>query len=49
MRETGDYSLTEEANKKLCDMAKEQTNETLTKVLFEASKLMKNGYSRADN
>ena len=49
MRETGDYSLTEEANKKLCDMAKEQTNDTLTKVLFEASKLMKNGYSRADN
>ena len=49
MCETKDFSLAEEANQKLCNMAKKQTIDTLNKVLFEASKQMKNGYSRADN
>ena len=49
MIESGDYSLTAEANEKLCAMAKEQTIDTLNKVLAEASKQMKNGYNRADN
>ncbi len=46
---SGDFSLTEEANEKLAQMAKEKTTETLNKVLLEASKNMKNGYNRADN
>ncbi|MBR0407308.1 MAG: C69 family dipeptidase [Clostridia bacterium] len=49
MAETGDFSLCAEANEKLCEMAKAQTADTLTKVLHEASVHMKNGYNRADN
>ena len=49
MAESGDFSLTEEANEKLCAMAKEQTVSTLNKVLLDASEHMKNGYNRADN
>ncbi len=49
MIEANDFSLMEEANRKLCDMAKEQTIQTLNKVLLEASTHMKNGYNRADN
>ena len=49
MAETGDFSLTAEANASLADMAKEQTIATLNKVLLESSQRMKNGYDRADN
>ena len=49
MTESGDFSLTAEANEALCRMAKEQTVDTLNKVLAEASARMKNGYNRADN
>ena len=49
MAEAGDFDLAAEANKKLCAMAKKQTIDTLGHVLLEASKGMKNGYSRADN
>ena len=49
MAETGDWSLTAEANQKLADMAREQTTDALNKVLLEASRGMKNGYNRADN
>ena len=49
MIDSGDYTLTAEANEKLCDMAKKQTIDTLNKVLLESSKHMKNGYNRADN
>ena len=49
MAQSGDYSLTAEANEKLAEMAREQTIFTLNKVLLEASEHMKNGYSRADN
>ena len=41
--------LMEEANEKLCAMAREQTLDTLGKVLLVASEHMKNGYNRADN
>ena len=47
--ETGDIGLCAEANEKLCEMAKEQTQKTLTAVLHESSVTMKNGYNRADN
>ncbi|MBR6891321.1 MAG: C69 family dipeptidase, partial [Clostridia bacterium] len=49
MAECGDFSLTAEANGKLADMAREQTVDTLNKVLLSASENMKNGYNRADN
>ena len=49
MQETGDYTLTAEANEKLAAMAKEQTIDTLNKVLLESSTHMKNGYNLADN
>ncbi len=49
MAESGDWSLTAEANEKLSAMAKEQTTDTLNKILLESSKHMKNGYNRADN
>ena len=47
--ETNDLSLIRKANEKLCDMAREQTIQTLNKVLLTASTHMKNGYNRADN
>ncbi len=47
--ETGDAALTDEANEKLCAMAKRETSAVLNKVLQEASLTMKNGYNRADN
>ncbi len=49
MRETGDFSLAEKANEEICKMAKQQTTETLNKVLAEASQHMKNGFKLADN
>ena len=48
MQETGDFTLTEKANRELCAMAKEQTTSTLNKILLSASERMKNGYSLAD-
>ncbi len=49
MRESGDFSLTAEANEKLAAMAKEESTAALGKILREASVRMKNGYNRADN
>ncbi len=49
MKETGDFSLTSEANEKLCQMAKERTTDCLNKVLQIASEHMKNGCNRADH
>ena len=49
MIESGDFSLISEANEALCRMAREQTTNTLNRVLLAASRNMKNGYSRADN
>ncbi|MDO4499943.1 MAG: C69 family dipeptidase [Erysipelotrichaceae bacterium] len=47
--ETKDYSLKYEANNKLCEMAKEEADNALNKILMDASKNMTVGYSRADN
>ena len=47
--ETGDLRLAEEANGKLCEMAKEETGKALNNVLQTASEGMKNGYRLADN
>ena len=49
MTESGDFSLASEANEKLCEMAKEETADALTKVLHDASCHMKNGFNRADH
>ena len=47
--ESGDASLMEAANRKLCEMARKETDKTLTNVLQTASEHMKNGYNLADN
>ena len=47
--ESGKAELAVEANEKLSAMAKEQTIDTLNKVLLEASTHMKNGFNLADN
>jgi len=49
MTDSGEFTLMQKANEELCEMAKEQSDDTLTKVLAESSAHMKNGYSRADN
>ena len=49
MTGSGDFSLTEEANEKLSDMARKETVSTLNKVLQTASEKMKNGYNMADH
>ena len=49
MTDSGEFTLMQKANEELCAMAKEQSDDTLTKVLAESSAHMKNGYSRADN
>ena len=41
--------LAEEANGKLCAMAKEETTRALNNVLLTASEKMRNGYNLADN
>lgn len=47
--ETKDVKILEEANEKLCQMAKEEAQNTLNKVVYQASLAMKCGYSRSDN
>ncbi len=49
MQEIGNYALTTEANSKICEMARKETQDALNKIMLEASKGMKNGYNRADN
>ena len=49
MMQSGDYTLTKEANEKLCAMAQEETTKILNKVLLDASTHMKNGFNLADN
>ncbi len=41
-------ALREQANRKIADMLKKETADTLDKVLFELSSGMKNAYSRSD-
>ena len=47
--ESGNADLAEEANRKLCAMAKEETTAALNKILRTASERMRNGYNLADN
>ena len=49
MLESGNYALAEEANEKICAMARKKTTLTLNNVVHEASVNMKNGYHRGDN
>ncbi len=49
MTEAKKYDLMEEANRKLCDMAKKEASGTLSKVLKAASVAMRCGYKRSDN
>ena len=49
MAETGDFSLTAEANDRLCVMCREETTKTMNKLLQTASEHMKNGFDLADN
>ncbi len=49
MKKEKNYSLIEEANEKLCQMAKKETDEVLSRVLLDASVHMRCSYSRADN
>ena len=48
MTESGDFTMAEEANRKLCDMCREETVGVLNKVLQKASEQMKNGFNLAD-
>jgi len=49
MAETGDFSLAAEANKKICDIAKEETVRALGKILNTSTVRMKNNSRLADN
>ena len=49
MANTGNWALAEEANEKICAMAKKETDAVLGKVLQTASEHMKNGFNLADN
>ena len=49
MAGSGDFSLTAEANTKLCAMCREESIGVLNKVLLSASEDMKNGFNLADN
>ena len=49
MLESGDMTLCEEANRKICEMAKEESTKVLNRLILTASEHMKNGFSRADN
>ena len=49
MADSGDFTLTTEANTKLCAMCREETTAVLNKVLQTACEAMKNGFNLADN
>ena len=49
MAEKNDFSLTEEANEKLCAMAREETVRALNQALQTATERMKDGFNLADN
>ncbi len=44
-----DLSLLSQANEEISEMAKEETDRALDRVLFETSMLMKNAFARSDN
>ena len=43
------FDLLEEANEKLCNMAKKETQKILNRVVAISASKMKNGYNRSDN
>ena len=43
------FDLLEEANEKLCDMTKKETQKILNRVVAISASKMKNGYNRSDN
>ena len=49
MMKENDYSLIDEANEAIAEMAKEEATKALNNVLLERSKHMKCNYNRADN
>jgi len=49
MADSNDYTLTAEANKKICAAVKEEAGEALSKVLKTSSAEMKNGFNMKDN
>lgn len=49
MLKDNNFSLIAEANEKICEMGKKETDDVLYKVLFDASLHMKNNYNRSDN
>lgn len=49
MLEAKKFDLIDEANRKLCEMAKKAATSALGNILKESSKAMRCGYSRADN
>ena len=49
MAESGDYTLTAEANKKICQMAKKEATMVLGKVLQTSSSEMKDGFNLKDH
>jgi dipeptidase len=49
MIRTGDFSLAEEANRKICEMAKEETTKALGIILQTSSVRMKNNSKLSDN
>lgn len=49
MTESGDFTLTYEADRKICDMVKKLAQETLNKVLRTSTEDMKDGFDLKDN
>ena len=49
MTASGEFVLLEEANEKLCEMARKETTEVLNEVVGISAAKMKNGYNRSDN
>ena len=49
MTVSGKFDLLEEANEKLCEMARKETTEVLNEVVGISAARMKNGYNRSDN
>ena len=49
MAESGDFTLAAEANKRICDIAGEETAKALGKILYTSTYRMKNNSRLADN
>ena len=49
MMTSGKFDLLEEANEKVCEMARKETTKILNKVVEVSAQKMKNGYNRSDN